>query len=358
MRKVKNNAFILLALLVTTACESRDGVQENLSHSGDFWQCRLVTDIPLCLKAAQGDAVSQVDLGDIYYNGNGVPKSYEKAAYWFEKSAQQGDAEGQNNLAVLYRDGKGVEKSIEKSIYWLKKAVAQNNAMAQVSLGFAYEKGKGVPQSDKKAAELYRKSAEQGEVRGMTNLAYMYERGMGVEHSYEKAAYWYEKAAAKAYDRAQNNLGLLYLFGNGVKKSRKKAITLFKKAAEQGNKSSLLFAKLKYDERDIYANRLVKAIGKLARLNYPEKAEVEKHQGIVKLKFHLSGKGVISDIVVLKSSGYSELDQAAINAVQQLQRVSKPPEGFPSTLTVPIRYKIYRDDVGSNEAHPDLCGKC
>lgn len=237
MKKVKNKAFILLTLLLSSACGGNDGIQENLSNSIDFMQCRLASDKSLCLKAVQGDAVSQVDLGDIYYNGNGVPRSYEKAAYWFEKSA------------------------------------------------------------------------------------------------------------AKGYDRAQNNLGLLYLFGNGVKKSREKAIALFKKAAEQGNKSSLLFAKLKYDERDIYADRLVEEIGTSARLSYPEQAKDEGHQGIVKLKFYLSEKGVISDIAMLKSSGYSELDQAAINAVQQLQKIADPPEGFPSTLVVPIYYKLSRSLV-------------
>lgn len=356
MIKVKQ-AFIFLTFLLTTACGSGDGVQEKLSNPIDFLQCRLVTDKPLCFKAVQGDAVSQVDLGDVYYNGDGVPKSYEKAAYWFEKAAKQGDAEGQNNLAVLYRDGKVIEKSIEKSIYWFKKAVAQNNAMAQISLGYAYEKGKGVPQSYKKAAELYRKSAKQGEVRGMTNLAYMYEKGMGVERSYEKAAYWYEKGAAKGDARAEHHLGELYLFGNGVEKSREKAIALFESAAKQGHNRSLLFANLRYDKVAIYKRKLLREIVLVTQRRYLEQAKAERQQGVVKLKFQLNSKGLISNVTILKSSGYDELDQAAANALQHLQGLGNPPEGFPTTLAVPIRYASCRQDVGSHADHPDLCGR-
>lgn len=341
MKKVNNSILILLTVLLL-ACGGDNGVQEKLTEATISLQCQAATNKQLCLKAAQGDAASQVELGLAYNN----IEDYEKAAYWFTKAAKQGDAAGQNNLALFYWNGTGVEQSDEQSVYWFKKAVEQSHAMAQASLGFAYERGRGVSQSDKKAIGLYRESAKQGNVIGATNLAYMYEKGMGVKSSYEKAAYWYEKGAAKNYARAQHNLGELYLFGNGIEKSTEKAIELFKAAAKQGYKTSLLFAELKYDKIAIYKHRLLKDVTLMAQPSYPESAKTEKHQGKVTLKFHLSDTGVISKVVMVKSSGYDELDQAAINALQQLQGLGKPPEGFPSTLTVPIRYKIYRDDVG------------
>lgn len=41
--------------------------------------------------AEQGNADSQNQLGLMYYNGDSITQSDEKAAYWFRKAAVQGD---------------------------------------------------------------------------------------------------------------------------------------------------------------------------------------------------------------------------------------------------------------------------
>ena len=41
--------------------------------------------------AAAGDSESQFNVGLVYQNGDGVPRSYKKAVIWWRKAAQQGD---------------------------------------------------------------------------------------------------------------------------------------------------------------------------------------------------------------------------------------------------------------------------
>src|SRR6266480_2303878 len=47
------------------------------------------------IRAEQGDAKSQFQLGAMYYYGKGVAKDYVEAARWYSKSAEQGDANAQ-----------------------------------------------------------------------------------------------------------------------------------------------------------------------------------------------------------------------------------------------------------------------
>ena len=96
-------------------------------------------------QAAQGDAKAQIDLGQRYHFGRGVPQDYDKAREWYEKAATQGDATGQNSLGTLYQAGKGVPQDDAKARDLYERAAAQGNALAMYNLGWLYGQGKGVP---------------------------------------------------------------------------------------------------------------------------------------------------------------------------------------------------------------------
>jgi len=46
--------------------------------------------------AEQGNARSQITIGLMYKDGEGVPQDYAEARKWFRKAAEQGFAEAQN----------------------------------------------------------------------------------------------------------------------------------------------------------------------------------------------------------------------------------------------------------------------
>ena len=64
------------------------------------------------IKAEQGDAKAQFNLGEMYYFGKGVPQDYGEAAKWFRKVAEQGITVAQFNLGLMYHQGEGVPKNL------------------------------------------------------------------------------------------------------------------------------------------------------------------------------------------------------------------------------------------------------
>ena len=111
----------------------------------------------LIQKAESGNKVAQYNLG-LYYD---TKQEYDKAAYWYKKSAEQGVAKAQCNLGGCYGRGQGVEQNHQQEVYWYTKAAEQGNAIAQYNLAIAYWNGAGVTKDDEKAAYWYKKAAEQ-----------------------------------------------------------------------------------------------------------------------------------------------------------------------------------------------------
>ena len=64
---------------------------------------------------------------------------YEKAAEWFTSAAEQGLPESQYNLGILYYDGNGVEKSRDKAREYLVQAAEQDYQKAIDSLGLNHQ---------------------------------------------------------------------------------------------------------------------------------------------------------------------------------------------------------------------------
>ena len=62
------------------------------------------------LRAEQGDASAQYNLGVRYAFGRGVPQDEAEAVRWYRLSADQGNASAQYNLGVSYSNGEGVLK--------------------------------------------------------------------------------------------------------------------------------------------------------------------------------------------------------------------------------------------------------
>ena len=77
-------------------------------------------------------------------------------------AAEQGNAMAQINLGQKYDAGKGVPQDDAEAAKWYQLAAKQGDAMAQLLLGFRYEQGKGVPQDGAEAHIWYNLSAGNG----------------------------------------------------------------------------------------------------------------------------------------------------------------------------------------------------
>lgn len=83
------------------------------------------------LSADQGYARAQNNLGNLYYDGEGVKKDYKEAARFYKLSADQGNPEAQNNLGVLYQVGQGVRQNYSEAARLYKRSAAQGNISAK-----------------------------------------------------------------------------------------------------------------------------------------------------------------------------------------------------------------------------------
>jgi len=191
------------------------------------------------VRAQQGDAKSQYDLGHMYFHGEGVPQNYSEALRWYRKSADQGDAKAQNNLGSMYYNGRGVRQDYVEALIWYSKAADQGDAMALSNLGTMYYYGHGVVQDYTESLRWYRLAADQGDALAEAGIAYIYLYGYGVTRDDTEALRWFRKAADQENARAEYELGLMYYYGHGVPVNSAEARRWFCKAAAQGDTYAL-----------------------------------------------------------------------------------------------------------------------
>lgn len=92
--------------------------------------------------------------------------NYEKAAEFFRKAAERGNGHAAENLGQLYWEGRGVPQDDDFAARWYKKAAKHGIPSALKRLGEMYDSGRGVPLDRKKAAEYNRRAARKRDARG------------------------------------------------------------------------------------------------------------------------------------------------------------------------------------------------
>lgn len=188
--------------------------------------------------ASQNLPESQLLLGYLYEQGEGVPSDFTKAAENYRAAALQGNPAAENNLCFLYHRGKGVPQDQALAFQWCRAAARHGNAAAQQNLGALYFLGLGTPVDFGKAAEWFRAAADQGLAAGQSNLAYAYLKGNGVPQDYSQAAHWARLAADQGHPRASALLAYLYENGEGLPLDYVSAYAWYSRAVAAGDNSN------------------------------------------------------------------------------------------------------------------------
>ncbi len=189
-----------------------------------------------CFEAAgqAGHAEAMNDLGDLHYEGQGVPQDRAQALAWYRKSAALGLAKAEANIGYLYGQGLGVPKDPVEAARWYRRAAEKGNPNAQNNLGYALRTGQGVTQNSAEAERWYLKAAEQGYALAQQNLGEGYYRGYFGAPDYDKAFRWFQKAADQGNLFAMDFLAFLLSQGQGAPVDGKAAYRLYLKAAMGG----------------------------------------------------------------------------------------------------------------------------
>ena len=93
------------------------------------------------------------------------------------------------------------------------------------------------------------------------------------------------------------------------------------------------------NEINAYKVTLQRALQRRANNTYPAREKMMRKTGTVTLSFSVSPSGQVTNVQVINSSGNSNLDAAAVKAAQGT-KTDAPPAGFPSNVTVPVRFAI------------------
>ena len=80
------------------------------------------------IAAEAGDALSQYQVGFMYYKGRGVAVDYKQALLWIEKAAAQDDPDAVGQLGTMYFTGKGVAPSWRRTREYYQRAIELGNA--------------------------------------------------------------------------------------------------------------------------------------------------------------------------------------------------------------------------------------
>lgn len=236
--------LILLALSGLFSCTNLDRNDENLTLEEECKQaesaskqCEIFNLKELTLNEKENL------MGWVYLNGaEKVQPNFDKAYYWFEKSAKSNNNEALNSLGMIFYAGIGREKDFKKAEEYFLKANSLGNKDAKLNLAELYRSSDfgQLPDYEKavkwyllgskdnpsrayeglsklyleqenysKAFDFTKKSAELGSPEAQYNLGVFFEKGIYVKKDAKQAEYWYEKSAKQGHLNAINNLNII-----------------------------------------------------------------------------------------------------------------------------------------------------
>lgn len=105
---------------------------------------------------AQNNTDAALNLGTLYYTGQGVPQDFKKAAQLYEIAASAGDVRALCNLGYCYYYGRHQEADYAKAFQCFNLgAVLHDDPNCLYKLGDMYRDGKFVKENGKYAFQLY-----------------------------------------------------------------------------------------------------------------------------------------------------------------------------------------------------------
>ncbi|NLH93344.1 MAG: sel1 repeat family protein [Candidatus Cloacimonetes bacterium] len=153
-------------------------------------------------------------------------------------AANSGNADSQNQLGDAYYDGIGVEQDYIQALEWYLRAAKQGHGIAQYNVAYAYANGIGTQKNTSEAIKWFGKSADQGVALALYVLAKMLIDGQFIEQDITKGLDLLQKASDQGLDLAHYDLGTIFLEGRIVVPDVNKGISFLVLSAEQGNKDA------------------------------------------------------------------------------------------------------------------------
>lgn len=181
----------------------------------------------------KGDDTACNNYAYILLNGLGIQKDAKKAFEIFDRLCDR-HPPSCANLGNMYYDGDGVEQSYTQAYKYHNIACDKGIKDGCVSIGVMQEFGRGVEKDPLNASFLYRELCVDGIGKGCSRLGILYFYGNGVEKSFLKAREFSKKGCDLGDELGCNTLGTIYANGLGTERNMSSSLDLFQKACNKG----------------------------------------------------------------------------------------------------------------------------
>ena len=165
--------------------------------------------------SAAGDALAMHTLGQIYYEGRGVPKDFVKAKGLFEVAARMGLTYSMNSLGRMYQRGEAVPADLALTRRYWEELAARGDVYGIDNLGWVYLDGINTPKDPGKALAYFEKASALGHPEAPGNIGVLYFNGIGVPVDFDAARKWYKIGMERGDAQAALNLGEMSRLGKG-----------------------------------------------------------------------------------------------------------------------------------------------
>jgi len=134
------------------------------------------------------DANAIYYLGSCYAIGDGYPQDYVKALELWHQAGELGHAASNLNIAQMYMNGEGVEANMKKAIHYWELAAMRGDAMARHNLGNNEWRLGNMD----RALKHYMIAVKDGESASLGNIQRLYFIGQATKDEYTKALQAYQ----------------------------------------------------------------------------------------------------------------------------------------------------------------------
>lgn len=176
------------------------------------------------------------NIGNMYKEGQYLPKNETLAEMYFEKAAENGSIVALYNLAILNFELED-ESKFELGIELLENAVEKGHEDSVILLAKKYMENEIIQRDFNKAIELL-VSIPQNPI-ALNMLGNIYYNEEVISQDLKKAFNYYKKSADLDYVHGQKNVAECYELGEGVEKDIKNALKYFELASKQDCRYSL-----------------------------------------------------------------------------------------------------------------------
>ena len=133
------------------------------AHHEDVESPEMMRMVVRCYSACveQNDPTAALNLGTLYYTGQGVKQDYQKAAALYEIAAAAGHKRAICNLGYCWYYGRHADVDYEKALHYFNLgAVLFNDPNCLYKLGDMYDQGLAVEQNRTYAVKLYQRALD------------------------------------------------------------------------------------------------------------------------------------------------------------------------------------------------------